>query len=131
MQTSHWPILTYFHSLTLTFAPLQVLEAELTSHEIVIHGVSEMAQELITSGHFASGKIQERNEELQDVWLSLKSLASQRSQMINDSLEGQQVRRGGEGREGEERRGGGGGSTLVGLTIHLYNCYRHVPVCVG
>jgi len=67
------------------------LEAELTSHEPVIQGVSAAAQELITSSHFASDKIREHRKELLDAWSNLQTTSKHRSQMLTDSLEAQQV----------------------------------------
>ncbi len=90
-----WCILTsstHLH-VSIWHSVSKVLEAELTSHEPVIEGVSATAQDLITSSHYASGKIRERREELMDAWSSLTTLAEQRSQMLSDSLEVQQVGR--------------------------------------
>ena len=68
-----------------------MLEAELASHEARIDGVTKMAQELVSSGHFASVRIGESNQELLFAWTKVKELANQRSQMLNDSLAVQQV----------------------------------------
>ena len=69
----------------------KVLEAELASHEARIDGVTKMAMELVSGGHFASVRINESNQELLFAWTKVKELANQRSQMLNDSLAVQQV----------------------------------------
>ena len=69
----------------------KVLEAELASHEARIDGVTNIAQELVSIGHFASARINESSQELLFAWTKVNELASQRSQMLNDSLDVQQV----------------------------------------
>ena len=81
---------------------MQVLEAELSSHEAVVQSVATTAQELITSRHFASQQIQEQRDSLLQAWNSLGEMVSQRTQLLNDSFEVQQVIEGG-GREGQGR----------------------------
>lgn len=69
-----------------------MLEAELASHEARIDGVTSIAQELVSSGHFALARISESNQELLFAWTKVNELASQRSQMLHDSLAVQQVK---------------------------------------
>ena len=80
---------------------MQALEAELSSHEAVIQGVATTAQELVTSRHFASQQIHGQRDSLLQAWNGLKEMVAQRTQLLNDSLEVQQVIEGG-------RRGRGG-----------------------
>ena len=68
----------------------QAMEAELTSHEPVIESVCATGQDLNSSGHFASSKIRELKKSLQEAWSSLLESASQRSQLLQDSLAMQQ-----------------------------------------
>ena len=97
---------------------MQALEAELSSHEVVIQGVATTAQELVTSRHFASQQIQGQRDSLLQAWNGLKEMVAQRTQLLNDSLEVQQViegggrGRGGRGRGGRGRGGRGRGGRL-------------------
>ena len=89
---------------------MQALEAELSSHEVVIQGVATTAQELVTSRHFASQQIQGQRDSLLQAWNGLKEMVAQRTQLLNDSLEVQQViEGGGRGRGGRGRGGRGRG----------------------
>lgn len=46
----------------------------------------------MTSGHFASDAIKGRKKEVLDVWTKLQEATAQRTKMLNDSLDVQQVR---------------------------------------
>ena len=69
----------------------QDLEAELSSHESVIEGLEARGQELITSGHFASDTIKESKKSVHDTWTKLEDATTQRTKMLNDSLDAQEV----------------------------------------
>ena len=49
------------------------------------------ATQLLTSGHFATSSIREKNSELQKSWMELKNLAAGRRHMLNDAMEVQRV----------------------------------------
>ena len=70
---------------------LQVLEAELASHESAVAELSLRAQELISSGHFAAERVCEKKAELLAAWSSLTEQTVQRSKLLSDSHEAQQV----------------------------------------
>ena len=70
---------------------VQDLEAELSSHESVIEGLEARGQELITSGHFASDMIKESKKSVHDTWTKLEDATTQRTKMLNDSLDAQEV----------------------------------------
>lgn len=67
----------------------QALQAELGGHESRITAVSDQGREMVDEGHFASEDIQNRIEELQEKWGSLKDKAKQREQDLEDSLQAQ------------------------------------------
>ena len=69
----------------------QDLEAELNSHESVIEGLEARGQELITNGHFASDTIKESKRSVHDTWTKLQEATTQRTKMLNDSLDAQEV----------------------------------------
>lgn len=69
-----------------------VLENELSIHSPVIDGVMNTAQELIAVRHFASDRIQKQKEYLLESWTELQEMVTKRSEMLNDSLQAQQVR---------------------------------------
>ena len=64
----------------------------MNSHEYVIEGLEARGQELITSGHFASGVIRESKKSVHDTWSKLQEATTQRTKMLNDSLDVQEVR---------------------------------------
>ena len=87
---------TYIHTHTHTHTHkhthnTQILETELSSHEAMIQAVAGTAQELISARHFASQQIQQQREELLSSWAELKETASKRRQLLDDSLQVQQV----------------------------------------
>ena len=63
----------------------------MSSHESVIEGLEARAQELITSGHFASDTIRESRKSVHDTWTKLEEATTQRTKMLNDSLDAQEV----------------------------------------
>ena len=50
----------------------QALQAELQGHEPRINNVSKQGGEMISDGHFAADEIQEKIDDLQQSWQSLK-----------------------------------------------------------
>ena len=70
---------------------VQDLEAELSSHESVIAGLEARGQELITNGHFAADTIKESRKSVHDAWTKLQETTTQRTKMLNDSLDVQEV----------------------------------------
>ena len=63
----------------------------MNSHESVIDGLEARGQELITSGHFASDTIRESKKGVHDTWSRLREETTQRTKMLNDSLDVQEV----------------------------------------
>lgn len=59
----------------------------------MIEGLEARAQELITSGHFASDTIKESRKGVHDTWTKLEEATTQRTKMLNDSLDAQEVSR--------------------------------------
>ncbi|KAK3088368.1 hypothetical protein FSP39_018301 [Pinctada imbricata] len=66
------------------------LQAELAGHEPRIQNVCSHGNEMIDEGHFAQNEIQQKIEDLNDRWQSLKEKALQRKQDLEDSLQAQQ-----------------------------------------
>ena len=62
------------------------------SHEPVVEALEARGQELITNGHFASDNIRESKKGVHDTWSKLSDATTQRSKMLSDSLDGQEVR---------------------------------------
>lgn len=58
----------------------------------MIEGLEARGQELITNGHFASDTIKESKKSVQDTWTKLQEATTQRTKMLNDSLDVQEVR---------------------------------------
>ena len=63
----------------------------MSSHESVIEGLEARGQELITSGHFATDTIKESKKSVHDTWTKLQEATIQRTKMLNDSLDVQEV----------------------------------------
>ena len=70
----------------------EAVEAEITTHEQLIHAVISTADELIERQHYATDEIETRCAELQEKWAELTSLSSKRQQKLKDSLQAQLVR---------------------------------------
>ena len=88
-QQLHVPVerlCIYIYTTGMSYPFPQAMEAELTSRKLVIESVCATGQDLNSSGHFASSKIRELKKSLQEVWSSLLVSASQRSQLLQDSL---------------------------------------------
>ena len=64
----------------------------MSSHESVIEGLEARGQELITSGHFATDTIKESKKSVHDTWTKLQEATIQRTKILNDSLDVQEVR---------------------------------------
>ena len=69
----------------------QTLLNEITSYDGNIQSVSQSAQDLISSDHFAADTIEEQDRELQHQWRQLKLLAASRTRKLSDALEAQKV----------------------------------------
>ncbi|XP_045137790.1 spectrin beta chain, non-erythrocytic 1-like isoform X9 [Portunus trituberculatus] len=67
----------------------QALEAEIQSHEPVINTVNSRAQQMIRSGHFASGDIEAKIKQLLVQLSQLKDTASLRRLRLLDAVESQ------------------------------------------
>lgn len=57
----------------------------------MIEGLEARGQELITNGHFASDTIKESKRSVHDTWTKLQEATTQRTKMLNDSLDAQEV----------------------------------------
>ena len=65
--------------------------AEITNHEMATQSIATSAQDLISSSHFAVDRIKDMSKQVADAWSALKNSAELREQLLQDSLEVQQV----------------------------------------
>lgn len=65
--------------------------AEIANHEVAIQSVATSAQDLISSSHFAVDRIKDMSKQVADAWCALKSSTELRAQVLQDSLEVQEV----------------------------------------
>ena len=82
---------TFIQNVLFSAGHLKALENEITIHEGQCQEVMKEATQLLTSGHFATSSIREKNSELQKCWMELKNLAAGRRHMLNDAMEAQRV----------------------------------------
>lgn len=69
----------------------QALEAELVSREPVISALAARAQQMSRSNHFAAATIEEKMQELNQNFETIKDLASVRKLRLLDAVESQMV----------------------------------------
>ena len=66
------------------------LESELASHQPTINSVQEAGQHLISVSQFGGQEIEERLQQLNDVWKELQEMASSRGSKLDESITYQQ-----------------------------------------
>merc|ERR1712051_750968 len=66
------------------------LESELASHQPTINSVQEAGQHLISVSQFGGQEIEERLQQLNDVWEELQEMSASRGQKLDESITYQQ-----------------------------------------
>ncbi|XP_071055816.1 spectrin beta chain isoform X5 [Onthophagus taurus] len=82
------------HDLTtvhLLLAKHKALENEIQAHEPQLQAVLNVGEELVTSGHFGSDKIQQRLQEASEAWRHLLELTAYRRKRLEEAVDYHQL----------------------------------------
>jgi spectrin beta len=78
------------HDLTtinLLLSKHKALENEISSHEGQLVGVMEVGDELVRQGHFGADRIQERLQEIREMWQHLVQLSAFRRKRLEEAVD--------------------------------------------